>query len=48
MLKKNPTERLPEVSRLIDSAISNKQGNQRKRGFLEKKKNSIKGKTDSL
>ena len=37
MLKKNPTERLPEVSRLIDSAISKKQGNQRKRSFLEKK-----------
>ena len=28
---------LPEVSKLIDSAISKKQGNQRKHTFLEKK-----------
>ena len=38
MFKKNPTVGLPEVSRLIDSAISKKQGNQRKHSVLEKKK----------
>ena len=34
--------------RLIDSAISNRQGYQRKHSFLEKTNNSIKGKMDSL
>ena len=48
MFKKNPTVGLPEVSRLIDSAISKKQGNQRKHSVIEKKKNSINGKMDSL
>ena len=37
MFKKNSTVGLPEVSRLIDSAISKRQGNQRKHSFLEKK-----------
>ena len=30
IFKKNPTVDLPEVSRLIDSAISKRQGDQRK------------------
>ena len=51
MFKKNHTlglsEGLSEASRLIDSAISKRQGDQRKRSFLEKK-NSIQGKMDSL
>ena len=47
IFKKNPTVGLPEVSKLIDSAISKRQGDQRKHSFLEKKK-SIKGKVDSL
>ena len=34
--------------RLIDSAICKRQEDQRKHSFLEKKKNSIKGKMDSL
>ena len=42
MFKKNHTfglsEGLSEASRLIDSAISKRQGDQRKRSFLEKKK----------
>ena len=38
IIKKNPTGCLPEVSRLIGSAISKKQGDQRKHSFLEKKK----------
>ena len=37
MFKKNPTVGLPEVSRLIDSAISKRKGDQRKHSFLEKK-----------
>ena len=37
MFKKNPTVGLPEVSRLIDSAIRKRQGDQRKYSFLEKK-----------
>ena len=37
IFKKNPTVDLPEVSRLIDSAISKRQGDQRKQSFLEKK-----------
>ena len=36
------------MSRLIDSAISMRQGEQRKQSFLEKKNYSIKGKVDSL
>ena len=43
IFKRNPTEGLPEVSKLIDSAITKRQGDQRKHDFLEKK-NSIKGK----
>ena len=35
--KKNPTVGLPEVSKLIDSAISKRQGDQRKHSFLVKK-----------
>ena len=35
--QENPTLSLPEVSRLIDSAISKRQGDQRKHSFLEKK-----------
>ena len=31
---------LPEVSKLIDSAISKKQGDRRKHNFLERKKNT--------
>ena len=38
ILKKNPTEGLPEVSKLIDSAISKRQGDRRKHSFLERKK----------
>ena len=37
IFKKNPTVDLTEVSRLIDSAISKRQGDQRKHSFLEKK-----------
>ena len=37
IFKKNPTVGLPEVSKLIDSAISKRQGEQRKHSFLEKK-----------
>ena len=37
MFMKNTTEGLPEVSRLIDSAISKRQGNQEKLSFLQKK-----------
>ena len=40
IFKKNPTVGLPEVSKLIDSAISKRQGDQRKHSFLEKKKNT--------
>ena len=38
ILKKNPTEALPEVSKLIDSAISKRQGDRLKHSFLERKK----------
>ena len=41
-LKKNPTVGLPEVSKLIDSAISKRQGDRRKHSFLERKKNTAK------
>ena len=37
ILKKNFTVGLPGVSRLINSAISMRQGDQRKHSFLEKK-----------
>ena len=37
IFKKNPTVGLPEISKLIDSAISKRQGDQRKQSFLEKK-----------
>ena len=37
IFKKNPTEGLSEVSRLINSAISKRQGDQRKHSFLEKR-----------
>ena len=37
IFKENPTVDLPEVSRLINSAISRRQGDQRKHSFLEKK-----------
>ena len=38
IFKKNPTVGSPEVSKLIDSAISKRQGDQRKHSFLERKK----------
>ena len=38
IFKKNSTVGLPEVSKLIDSAISKRQGDQRKHSFLERKK----------
>ena len=47
IFEKNLPLGLPEVSKLIDSAISKRQGDQRKQSFLEKKY-SIKGKMDSL
>ena len=37
VFKKNRTIGLPEVSRLINSAISKRQGDQKKHSFLEKK-----------
>ena len=37
IFKKHPTVGLPEVSRLINSAMSKRQGDQRKRSILEKK-----------
>ena len=37
IFKKNPTVGLSEVSKLIDSAISKRQEDQRKHSFLEKK-----------
>ena len=37
IFKKNPTLGLPELSKLIDSGISNRQGDQMKHSFLEKK-----------
>ena len=48
IFKKNPTVGLPEVSKLIDSAKSKRQGDRRKHSFLERKKYCIKGKMDSL
>ena len=38
IFKKNSTVGLPEVSKLIDSAISKRQGDRRKHSFLERKK----------
>ena len=47
--QENPTVGLPEVSKLMDSAISKGQVDRRKHSFLErKKKYCIKGKMDSL
>ena len=37
VFKKNPTVGLPEVSKMINAAISKRQGDQRKHSFLEKK-----------
>ena len=37
IFKEIPTVDLPEVSSLIDSAISKRQGDQRKHSFFEKK-----------
>ena len=37
IFKRNPTVGLPKVSQLIESAISKRQGDQRKHSFLEKK-----------
>ena len=37
IFKKNPAAGLPEVSKLINSSISKRQGDQRKHIFLEKK-----------
>ena len=47
IFKKNPRFGLLEASKLIDSVISKRQGDQRKYSFLEKK-NSIKEKMDLL
>ena len=44
IFKKNRTIGLPEVSRLINSAISKRQGDQKKHSFLEKKTTALKGK----
>ena len=44
IFKKNPTVGLPVVSKMIDLAISKKQGDQRKHSFLEKKNTSQKEK----
>ena len=41
IFKKNPTAGLPKVSELIDSAISKKEGDQRKHSFLEKKNKNL-------
>ena len=38
IFKKNPIVGLPEVSKLIDSAINKRQRDQRKHSFLEDKK----------
>ena len=37
IFKKNPTAGFPEVSKLTDSAITKKKGDQKKHRFLEKK-----------
>ena len=46
--QENPTAGLPEGSKLIDLAISKRQGEQKKLSFLERKKYYIKGEMDSL
>ena len=38
IFKKNPPAGLAEVSELMDSALNQRQGDQRKDGFLEKKR----------
>ena len=48
MFKKNSTVGLSEVSKLIDSAISKRQGERRKPSLLKREKYCIKGKIDSL
>ena len=48
MFKKSPIVALSDVSRLINSAIMKRQGDQRKHTFLEKKEYCIKGKMYSL
>ena len=48
IFKKNPTVGLPEVSKLINSVINKRQGDQGKHSFLEKTKYSIREKMDSL
>ena len=40
IFKKNPAVGLPEVSKLIDSAISKGQVDRKKHSFLERKKNT--------
>ena len=45
IFKKNLTVGLPQVSKLTESAIRKRQGDQRKHSFLEKK-HSIKEKVD--
>ena len=40
IFKRNSTVGLPEVSKLIDSAISKTQRDRRKHSFLERKKNT--------
>ena len=44
IFKKNPTVGLPEVSKLIESAIHKRQRDQRKHNFFEKKRTQSKGK----
>ena len=48
IFKKNHTEGLPDVFKLIESALSKRQRDQRKHSFLERKKYYIKRKMDSL
>ena len=48
IFNKDSTVGLQELSELIDSGMSKRQGDQRKHSFLEKKKYSINGKMDSL
>ena len=40
IFNKNPTVGVPGVSKLIDSAINKRQGEQRKHSFFERKKNT--------
>ena len=47
MFKENPTVGLSEVSRLTDSAISKRPGDQRKHSFPWEREYSIKRKMDS-